>query len=1248
MGLNIGSAFAAEVVWTSDVWYDLSIGDFNGDGLPDVIEKTQYVRLNNGIGLDPQIDWGSSATIKPGSYWSYYVEFFDYNADGLMDRKTTNSTGAWIVQLNTGDAFVEVGVGGLAYQIDLNRDGFKDNLTHSVHVITRNPRRYKGELSVVHGDSTVGSSQTATILQPLDYGFDKYSGFGDINGDGLLDPSVKETYVCKRNYALTNYYLYYHYCETERSRVFVNDADRPNLVSSITESSGREIQFEYDWLASGTDTYTKGTGAELPEFDIQDSTRVVKNMRISNGIGGDFETTYKYEGLKWGLDGRGILGFAKIISTNLDTNIETTTEYEQSFPLVMQPKHVEQRRVSDGRLLAETDTTYAINGTVGAGPVFGYAQTTVEKKYALGDGRLLVTQTTDRTVDAYGNTTTLEVETDDTENTEIRQQVVANAFNVDVTQWRVGELASNSTTFWLNGGSSSRDTRTTTYSYGTTYGLLKTTTREPGGGAGIEVTTTRTHDAFGNVLSETIAGPGFASRTTSIAYDTRGQFPTTLTNALGHVVSQSWLPEFGKKTSQTDANGQTTTWSYDSFGQQTLETRPDGTSVSTLTYKDPTGSGVSAAFYQETLESGKAPRRTFVDLLGRTVRERSQSFDGSYVNVDSEYDALGRLSRQSEPHFDGGGVDWNTFGYDDIGRVTSLIAADSVASTTTVYNGLTTTVTDAAGRSETQSTDAAGRVISVIDKDGTSMGIAYDAAGNRSSVTAAAGTAVASVVNYSYDRYGRMTQQDDPDHGVYSYSYDALGNKLTEISPEMAAAAQSRTFIYDLLSRVTSRTEPEGTAVWTYDHTALGDLGIGKVHSESQSGFSREYTYGAGHFGRVTGISTTIGTSTYTETKTYDGNGMLASEKYPASLASPSGYTVEYAYNALGYLERVQSLGGTQVFYQTLDTNAAGRVTQEWLGDGSTVTQSFDGVSARVTSQLSQATSTIQQFSYSYDSAGNMLTRDDNLQSLSEAFTYDDLDRLTSAQVVGQTAVSYAFDAMGSITQKTDVADTYDYIAGPAHAVTLLTQGANVRSLSYDANGNFALGTNEPTMVWSSYNKPTQLAKSGITYDFLYGPDRRRFQKQRNTETTHYVGSRFERRFGGSAEVSRSVIYANGRAIMVREDSAGGTTHRYLHRDHLGSVTAITDESTGNVLDRLSYDAWGLRRIATTWAAGSVTATDHRGYTGHEHLDDIGIIHMNGRIYEPTLGRMLSPDPVTQAPNNGQVSGLILYRKLRL
>mgnify|MGYP000671546275 CR=1 FL=1 len=82
-----------------------------------------------------------------------------------------------------------------------------------------------------------------------------------------------------------------------------------------------------------------------------------------------------------------------------------------------------------------------------------------------------------------------------------------------------------------------------------------------------------------------------------------------------------------------------------------------------------------------------------------------------------------------------------------------------------------------------------------------------------------------------------------------------------------------------------------------------------------------------------------------------------------------------------------------------------------------------------------------------------------------------------------------------------------------------------------------------------------------------------------------------------------------------------------------------------NVTERQSYDAWGERRAAAThvtYRAGDTDAfrtggNDYdRGYTGHEQLDDSGLIHMNGRLYDPELGRMLSPDPYVQIPEFSQ------------
>jgi RHS repeat-associated protein len=93
-------------------------------------------------------------------------------------------------------------------------------------------------------------------------------------------------------------------------------------------------------------------------------------------------------------------------------------------------------------------------------------------------------------------------------------------------------------------------------------------------------------------------------------------------------------------------------------------------------------------------------------------------------------------------------------------------------------------------------------------------------------------------------------------------------------------------------------------------------------------------------------------------------------------------------------------------------------------------------------------------------------------------------------------------------------------------------------------------------------------------------------------------------------------------------------TVRYFHTDHLGSVTAITDE-TGLVVERLAYDAWGKRRFTNGTADVNDTVvglTTDRGYTEHEELDELGIIHMNGRIYDPYIGRFMSADPFIQAP----------------
>jgi RHS repeat-associated protein len=110
---------------------------------------------------------------------------------------------------------------------------------------------------------------------------------------------------------------------------------------------------------------------------------------------------------------------------------------------------------------------------------------------------------------------------------------------------------------------------------------------------------------------------------------------------------------------------------------------------------------------------------------------------------------------------------------------------------------------------------------------------------------------------------------------------------------------------------------------------------------------------------------------------------------------------------------------------------------------------------------------------------------------------------------------------------------------------------------------------------------------------------------------------------------------------VKREGNLNGkpaTSISYFHQDHLGSIAAITNEA-GAEVERMAFDPWGKRRFpngtADTLDAIWGVSTD-RGYTMHEHLDEMGVIHMNGRVFDPLIGRFMSADPHIQAPGNLQ------------
>jgi RHS repeat-associated protein len=165
---------------------------------------------------------------------------------------------------------------------------------------------------------------------------------------------------------------------------------------------------------------------------------------------------------------------------------------------------------------------------------------------------------------------------------------------------------------------------------------------------------------------------------------------------------------------------------------------------------------------------------------------------------------------------------------------------------------------------------------------------------------------------------------------------------------------------------------------------------------------------------------------------------------------------------------------------------------------------------------------------------------------------------------------------------------------------------------------------------------------------FVYGPDQSRkimkyYEKEGGNfvlkKTKYYILGNTEKEVDNVTGETRTLNYISGKAIL--EQTSSGNNLYYLHKDYQGTTLAVTDAS-GNVTQRYAYDPWGRRRNPSTWA--NLTASEiaqqnflfARGYTGHEHLDEFGLINMNGRLYDPLLGRMLSPDNYVQAPDNSQ------------
>jgi len=1242
-GTGFGALSSSNVLDTCGGQYTIGLIqatriDFNNDGRDDIVAFCWYNDPDSAL----YDEWYARAYVATAtgyvSYGNCYegedlnrVVPMDINGDGLTDLAChdSNSSIKWYTKLSTGNGLATATMLGSLTGIydlvvaDYDGDGRQDLL---------GPTSTSGWY-VYKSTGTTLATTPISIGGSTD-GTDDYLIAMDMTGDGYEDLVYRES-------------SYWQLRE--------HNSDYADVVTKFTD--GLDNYFEPTYAPISTSSAYSKLSTPAPALAppqvryLAAPLYVVETQTASDGSGSSSTIDYTYRDALIDMQGRGFLGFyQRWVYDYRGGTRRTRYYYNQSFPYIGRLEGDRMYQASN-TFIYRRNPVWA-NDTLSGGRRFVYLDYIDTKQYEMGgtyNGQLITDRRDDYTFENTKGQLTKVVTTTSspyytgtfTRTTDLSYSTSGWCYDL-ITNVSVTASAPSATTY----------TRETDRTVDTVDCVVLTETDKSVSDLDYNLETTFTYDSYGNVktITEDSANGAAADRQTEFFYDSVGQFPTSqsfyISGQPTQTISRTFDYKLGLPLTETDVGGLQTTFTYDIFGRRTGITRPDNT-TSTTDYTACSTCWVSTAKYFATEnESDGGWKTTHYDSFGRPVGIRTKLPDAAESRELFVYDARGQMTSRRLPYLDGETYYSATYAYDLIGRLSQkdLPVSESQGSgsiTSYAFDGLVTTVTNPLSQTTTYDHDPIGQIVSVTDNLYSTTNYAYDAFGLLKTVTDPA----LNSTSISYNQRGDKVSMSDPDTGTTSYDYNVFG----ELTNQTNAKSQTTTFNYDQLGRLTSRVDPEGTT--SYGYYVSTDYKLGLVANVAYGSYAESYTYDT--LRRPTQTSTTISGNNYLTNFAYlasgTNQGKLQRITYPTSTSSYR-LKVDYDYE-YGHLWQVKN-GDTPslVYYELNETDALGRERNATLGNGLVEARDYDDAN-RFLKTIQAGPSggnSIQNLSFGWDQLGNLTQRTDvNQSSLTESFTYDGLNRLTQAQVSGQTAINIAYDAIGNITSKSDVG-SYTYGAGSAgpHAVTSIT-GTRPGTYAYDANGNMTSRAGK-SITWRSYNKPAQINYGSSDYAaFSYGPDRSRYQQVAvtggATTTTYYIGSLFEREIAGGVTTYRHNIVAAGQTVAIySRPSSGSNTLRYVHRDHQSTVVALTnDTGTVSIQQALSFDAFGKRRN-TNWTADpsdtqfGVSHLTERGYTGHEHLDNVRLVHMNGRVQDPITGRFLSADPYVQAPYNGQ------------
>lgn len=1217
--------------------------DFNGNGKEDIFVATKddafvYELSSNGNTFTKIASFDFSAN---GYNYCDKLSFTfgDYNGDGNTDfiyyGESTNSGGnlAATARLSTGCGFANGGV--VSHNVssshvsslqscDVNHDGFTDvvyaldnTTTPSLYIRAYNGSSFGSRSIYLTG---LTSSSNSDVLSSF--------AMTDVFGNGRAEFT----------YFKTNTQVYVH-------RLYSNN---PQLVKDITSRMGTDIHFTYLPLTNST-VYGSYGSFNFPYYEGRLPIYVVRTHTEPY-----VSETYRYRGCMMHRQGKGFIGYCETtVTDNLNSRKSVTTRELETSYKCLYPANVTVTTLN-GANIESTDYTYVFRNINGFTNYFPYVSETTHEDYLT---------TLSETEELYYNNNGNLLYRDYTKG-DVREY--SSYSYVNAGSWCPNKVSQASTSYYMNGilGQSRR----TTFTYDS-HGNKASEVSDPTAGT-LTLTRLYTYDSHGNLLSETATGSG-QTRTTAYTYGTSGRFPASQTDEMGMTTSYSYDETTGLLTSQTDNTG-TTTYTYDTMGRLLSTAHPDGI-VESKSWQFVENGTHGVVYTEMEYCTGKAPVTTYYNAAGIPLCQRKIGFQGSSVFTAYGYNANGSKQFVSVPFFSTSYSDAlactftdsnaECYTYDAYGR-TLTVKSPSVNEQYT-YNNLTT-VQVLNGQSLTTTLNNAGWVMtktlsmsthepvfndsllrmpppSINDR---SIQYTYYPTGLVKSIEPAGGE----MIQLEYDLHGNRTKMIDPDAGTVNCTFNAF-DQLTSHTQAVHSSGQVQiTYAYEttggrLLSETVSGRE--NTSKQYAYHNSFKD----KVTSiTDQDGNSVSYSYDSK--GRLIREERTADGTTLADTYTYS-SGHVASHTYIADNVTKA--IENFTYDALGNMTK-DALTNSSTVWELLATNARGQVLQERKGNIVT-TYTYDAA-GRV---LTISAPGVQNLTYTYDTNGNTLTKEDAIANHKAYYTYDGMNRLTSWRTESPYPhlVPVGDPTLRSRNPITDVTHTIAYDDATGNIISKSDLGSNASFAYTSASKPHALrsvsgvatdwGSENLDITYTDRGMVESMEMGDVTYDIQYAPDGSRMKSDLRdgyeSFTVRYYGNGLERALSGIDNTDFLTYLCRGAIVVHHEGddeihrSAPPTTPTAVlqgYYDAQGSLIALVDEN-GSVVRRYAYDPWGKRVNPTDWTQPDTSEELYhinRGYTMHEHLDDFGLINMNGRVFDPAMAQFLSPDINIQDPYN--------------